>query len=462
MTTIKQVVDNGNCIGCGACAFALPDLASMTLNAAGHWSAAVEDDSLVDDGAGASICPMSGVSANETELAAELYPELATDDQIGRFGRTIAGHVEVGEFRSAGGSGGLTGWLLNELLTSGKVDAVIHVQPTEKCNTDDVLFEYTIATTVSGLRSGAKSRYYPIEMSKVLTAMASSDLRYAVVGLPCFIKAVRVLEKEGKIPQGRVAHTIGLVCGHLKSKYFGEYLAWQKDVRPSALTYIDFRRKLLDRKASSYGFAARRLGSEVDEVHPMSSVNGRDWGEGMMKNPACEFCDDVLAECADIAVGDAWLPDYVDDPLGTNVAVLRSATVHDIILEGERSGQLRLDDVSVAQVVRSQAAGLRHRRRGLQHRLARRGQERQWTPKKRVEPKLESSFSRRRVYDLRQRIAYQSSASFAVARLLNDLSKFEAEMRPLIAAYRTAVRGSVFRRVGRSLANFIRARVLSR
>lgn len=39
---------------------------------------------------------------------------------------------------------------------------------------------------------------------------------------------------------------------------------------------------------------------------------------------ACDFCDDVFAETADIALGDAWLPEYVQDGNGTNVVVTRN------------------------------------------------------------------------------------------------------------------------------------------
>ena len=38
-------------------------------------------------------------------------------------------------------------------------------------------------------------------------------------------------------------------------------------------------------------------------------------------NPACEFCDDVVGETADMSVGDAWLPGYVSDWRGTSVVV---------------------------------------------------------------------------------------------------------------------------------------------
>src|SRR5690606_38702641 len=41
-----------------------------------------------------------------------------------------------------------------------------------------------------------------------------------------------------------------------------------------------------------------------------------DWGAGFLQNPACDFCDDVVAETADIAFGDAWVEPYASDGPG--------------------------------------------------------------------------------------------------------------------------------------------------
>ncbi len=459
MTTIREVIANRNCIGCGACAAAFPRNVSMQLTDEGHWQAKVaggrDHDSDLEV-AGETLCPMSGATPDETEIAATLYPDLPLDERIGRFTRNVVGHVVSGEFRSLGSSGGLVTWLLETLLTRREVDAVIHVQPSDQSGGDQLLFEYGVSRTSEEVRRGAKTRYYPIQMADVISQISRQEGRYAVVGVPCFIKAIRLLERSGRIPPDRIRYTVGLVCGHLKSSYFGEYLAWQKGVPPQQLAGIDFRRKLPDRTASNYGFAFRREGNDVEEVHPMSSVHGRDWGEGLFKNAACEYCDDVLAECADIAVGDAWLPGYVKDPRGTNVAVIRSRALDQIILNAERDGHLLMTDVTPDTIAQSQAAGLRHRRRGLMHRLARRQKAGQWTPRKRVRPILEKSRSRRKVYDLRLRIAEESPSAFARARQDGDVRDFEVRIAPLLVEYRAALKASMARRIAKYLVALVK------
>jgi coenzyme F420-reducing hydrogenase beta subunit len=459
MTTLRQVIDNRNCIGCGGCAAAFPQSLFMQLTDEGHWQAQPKDGRNHEpalEAAAETICPMSGATADETQIASSLYPRLKQDDRIGRFRRNIVGHVVTGEFRKAGSSGGLVTWLLDRLLATGQVDAVLHVQPSTPSTDSDLLFDYGVSRTSEEVRRGAKSRYYPIHMAAVLDRVMHEEGRYAIVGTPCFIKAVRLLERSGHIPLGRVKYTIGLVCGHLKSRFFGEYLAWQKAVQPQELTAIDFRRKLLDRRASDYGFAVRQTRSEVEQVYSMSSVHGRDWGEGLFKNPACEYCDDVLAECADVAIGDAWLPGYVEDPQGTNVAVIRSEALDRMIADAERTGDLLMTMTDPNTISRSQDPGLRHRREGLMHRLARREEAGQWAPRKRVRPKLEKSPARRRIYDLRLRIAEVSSQAFAWAKREGRLERFKEEISALLLEYEAANKVSLPRRAVRSLRGLVR------
>jgi coenzyme F420-reducing hydrogenase beta subunit len=443
MPDIEQVIASGMCVGCGTCAHARPDLYTIEMTPAGHWNA--KSKGLEQDPSLSRLCPMSGDSRNETQIAAQLYPELPEDSQIGRYRGTFAAHVAEGDFRAAGGSGGLVSWILAELFRRGDIDAVLHVKPADPPHNDGLLFHYAVSDSAQEMLGGAKSRYYPIEMSGVLAALKGSSKRFAVVGLPCFIKAIRLLQDEGVLRRENTPYCLGLVCGHLKSHYFAEYLAWQKNVEPGSLSSFDFRRKLMDRRASDYGFAYRSdsdTGVDAEKVWPMASVRGRDWGEGLFKNAACEYCDDVLAECADVAIGDAWLPDYIADPLGTNVVVTRHPHIDQIIKDGAKRGALVLGPADVQAVIQSQSSGLRHRREGLSHRLAQRKRLGKWVPVKRVEPALAPTRHRRKIYDARLEIAEQSAALFgAVRQAKQPLENFELQVAPLVARYKKASLG---------------------
>lgn len=458
MHSIDQVIAGNVCVGCGACAFARPDAYAMEMTEAGHWRARA----LPRDGEPPPlpVCPMADDARDETAIASALYPDLPVDGQIGRYRTMLAGHVTEGAFRARGGSGGMGSWLLVELLRAGAIDAVLHVKPVDPDANDGLLFRYGVSTSEDEILDGAKSRYYPIEMSGVLAQLrATPGLRYAVVGLPCFLKSIRLMQEQGLIAPGQVAYCIGLVCGHLKSRHFASYLAWQKDIAPPDVIGFDFRRKLMGRGASDYGFAVRIRPSESasapqEAVWPMASARGRDWGEGLFKNPACEFCDDVLAECADIVIGDAWLPRYLADSMGTNIVVTRHAALDRLVADGMARGALALEPASLADIVQSQSSALRHRREGLAHRLARRRAAGRWAPRKRVAPKLAPNVLRGFVYDVRQKIADTSSDIFAaVRREGRPLSDFERRIAPLRRRYRFSLQA---RTMALKLLGFLR------
>lgn len=444
MDEIEKVIASKMCIGCGSCAFVQPDHYKMQMTPAGHWTAERTKVKRTSDALATRVCPMAGGNTNETEIASRLYPDLPSDPQIGRYLGTFSAYVSEGEFRRQGGSGGLVSWLLAELFRRGDIDAVLHVKPADSGAADGLLFHYAVSESENAMRLGAKSRYYPIEMSGLLHMLRDTSKRYAVVGLPCFIKSIRLMQQENLFAGARPPFCIGLVCGHLKSRHFAEYLAWQKGAEPGSVTAFNFRHKLMDRRASDYGFSYQygpASQPKLEAIWPMASVKGRDWGEGAFKNSACEYCDDVLAECADVVIGDAWLPSYVQDPLGTNVVVTRHKHLHAVIQAGADRGAVVMGQADVDAVIRSQSSGLRHRREGLAHRLARRVQRGEWTPLKRVSPALASTRHRRAIYDGRLKIADASAAIYGEVRQAGKpLAEFEKAIAPLLSQYRDASR----------------------
>ena len=468
--TVLDVAEGGFCSGCGSCAFQAPAALEMVLGTEGTFQPRIRPDADNNPSLPTlETCPMSGVGPTETEIASKLWPDLPVDDQIGRHLTTIATHLTNNESRMASGSGGLVTWIAEELLAAGDVDCVIHVRPAGEVDAaqleagsagagkDTPLFAYQISRDRDEVRNGRKSRYYPVEMSTVLKELVEMRGRAVVIGVPCFIKSLRGLIEAGALPPERVPFMIGLVYGHLKSVYFAEYLVWQRDAAPGQLAWCDFRYKLLDRPASSYGFGLRTRGTPKDtlSVYPMQELRGRDWGEGLFRLPACEFCDDVLAECADVAIGDAWLPQFVNDPMGENVVVVRNARIGELIDAGQERGEIAVTPVSASDIARSQASGLRHRREGLSHRLMRRQMAGKWIPRKRVAPGLAPEEKRREIYDLRQEIANTSNASFARARAIGSIAVFEGEMGPRLRRLKRLSYGSVATRALRKLRRLL-------
>jgi coenzyme F420-reducing hydrogenase beta subunit len=366
-----DIIAAGLCIGCGGCT-ALEAAAQMGWDRDGHLKPAAPAGWLMrKDPRFARICPFSPRAADEDAIAAELFPACARSDaMIGRYAAAYVGHVAEGDFRAKGSSGGMANWMAAELLRRGLVDGVAHVLPQSPREGDGRLFAYRISRSEAALREGAKSRYYPIELSAILREIEAVPGRYAVVGIPCFIKAVNLLRRERPAIAERIAFTIGLFCGHMKSAAMVDSFAWQLGAVPQAVRAIDYRLKNPDRPANWYTAHLTLADGTTRQRDWWHLVEG-DWGSGFFMNSACNFCDDVVAETADVSMGDAWLEPYSSDGRGTNVVLVRSRLVRQLIAEAVAEGRLVLEPVDDDFVRRTQAAGLRQRREGLAYRLAR-------------------------------------------------------------------------------------------
>lgn len=432
---LRAVIEGGYCIGCGACAALPASGIGVALDQYGRYVADSERSPLDFIASVAEACPFTGVGPNETALATALFPEAGDPHPLlGPVLSTYAGYVSTGVYRSRGSSGGMVSWLLSELLQSGQVDAVAHVRPGS-----GPLYQYSMSRTPDEILAGAKSKYYPVTMARVLPEIRNSGLRTAIVGVPCFIKAVRLLASVDAGYASAIGPCVSLFCGHLKSAAFADLLAWQCGIPPGRLASLDFRVKLADRPASQYAVRAEGEvdGRRIDAVHPVKSLFGSDWGLCLMKYQACDYCDDLVGETADLSVGDAWLPEYVRDSEGTNVVIVRSQFLQHMIEAGRASGQLRLDPLPTDRVAASQAGGFRHRRAGLAARLANKQAHGVWAPPKRVAPEPQALRTREGRRALaREWTALRSHAAFQEAVDANDLEVMRSALRGDIAAYR--------------------------
>lgn len=465
LNQLQAVVDGGYCIGCGTCAALDPSI-SVEFDVFGRLQASFSGET-VPSPLAVEACPFTNIGPDEDELSAALFGTqcMNVDDRIGHFIRTYAGWVNDADLRERASSGGMGTWLQRELLQQGEVDAVLNVEPIPG-QAEAPLFSYSVVTDPKDVISNAKTRYYPVEMSGVIQHMLRTPGRYAVIAIPCFAKALRLAARQSPILGERLRYVLGIVCGHLKSAAFTEALAWQCGIDPRKVLSIDFRSKLEGRPASRYGIALEGTvigdGKQLSVTRPMEGLVGADWGQGLFKYKACEFCDDVLAETADVVVGDAWLPDYVLDHRGANVIVVRNAKIMEMVDLGLKNGALHLDKITADDVAESQAGGLRHRRLGLAYRLWMTDRAGKWRPRKRVQPRYEHlSPHMRRLHTARYRLGKASHQAWRDAMNRDDPGMFLRRMKPQIDVYSRLLRPSfamrVVNRVEAQLAKVLRA-----
>ena len=443
--SIERVIAEGLCVGCGACAATPCSPFVMASTPIGSYTPIrVDKASEESEHFARSACPFSGEGENEDVLARAQFGDLTHDTSIGYWRQIRAAHSTEGNFRANGTSGGMTSWFLSELFRRDLIDSVIHVHAGG--DVGEPLFAYDLSDTAESSISWVKSRYHVVEMSEAISLLRQQPGRFAFVGVPCFVKALRLLVNTDEELKHNLVATIALVCGHLKSARYAEYAGWQMGISPGQLSTFDFRTKIEGRPANLYAMTAS--GTDLHR-QPVTITKGAedirwsDWGLGLFKLQACDYCDDVVGETADISMGDAWIPPYSADWRGTNLVITRSELAEAIMTDGERSGAVHAAVLTPDDAAATQSAGLRHRRRGLALRLAARERDGLFVPRKRVAPDpsgLETPEGNR--YLARERIAKLSHTYYEAARQQGDLDMFFRLMRNSVREYYGSPRSS--------------------
>lgn len=415
-TDVEKVINGGFCVGCGGCA-AIDSGINMRFNDKGMYIPVVKEvtNLKIDE-----VCPFSNKGAHENELA---YPSLgkSDEDKLGSYLSLKAGYDQDEASRLNSSSGGGASWILKQLFELGHIDKVIHVQ---ESTAQGKQFKYSVSSSLEEINQGAKTRYYPIEISEVMEFVKRNEGRYAFVGIPCFVKTVKRLALVDQDFADKLKFTISIFCGHLKSAAFGESLAWQLGVKPNNIQKIDYRHKISTAPANEYGIEVTDHDAKT-HVSQMKNLLGKDWGMGAFRLKACDFCDDIVGELADVSFGDAWLEKYKSDSKGTNLIIIRNEVIRNIFEKGFENKSFYTEDISSAEVVKSQDASYRHRRNGVTYRAKKYQKKSKWYPIKRSFDDLEKpNFADKLNWDFRAWYSQETHKYFHDAKRKGSLTVY--------------------------------------
>jgi len=367
------IVPNDMCIGCGLCAGICPvKVFEMRFNSNGEYiPVEYRKGCLPKCDLCLSSCPFYSQDANEDKLASIAFSDqenINHSPELGYYLETLVGFNNDHEHRLNSSSGGLATRLLCTLLENKVVDKVVCVMP--ESNNPGKLFRFSILDNVEDVYKSSKSCYYPVEMSEVIQEILKTESRYAVIGLPCFLKGIRLAMSTNTRLRRRILFLMGIVCGQTKSTFFAEYLCKLKGGNPALMNYARFRVKDLAKPANQFGFQFRCSGGDVKNgtIYWLEGM-AQAWSGGYFKLNPCNFCDDVFAEVADVVFMDAWTENYISDPYGTSFALVRNKQILDIIKNDGRSGHISIQNTEPIELIQSQLPVINSKRKLLSQRL---------------------------------------------------------------------------------------------
>ncbi len=88
---------------------------------------------------------------------------------------------------------------------------------------------------------------------------------------------------------------------------------------------------------------------------------------------------------ADATFMDAWLPEYLSDPKGTSIIVIRNPSIQRIMLEGISYRSCYLQEISPDKVVLSQKDNVHRKRKQIKIHIANAHRTGHWLPRMRQE-----------------------------------------------------------------------------
>jgi len=321
----------------------------------GTYVPAVDEPKCVDCGICRAVCPSA--SLDLTALNLSVFGHLPKDLYVGSFRKIYVGYTTDPELRYSASSGGLATALVMKALEDGLADAALLVKMDEQ---RPLLPEPFLARSSEEVRQAIGSKYCPVPLGTALREALGTDEKLAVVGLPCHMWALRKAERAVEALRGRVAIRIGLFCFHT-ANFYGLLLVLHKlGVRPSEVAHLAFRGR------GWPGEMVVRLkdgGERTLSFHDLFVL----WGTWLFSPLPCLLCPDALNELADISLGDAWhLPEFTGTRSpGHSLVIVRTPAGEELLASAERDGIVRLREVGLRELYRSQGAGLRFKKRGL-------------------------------------------------------------------------------------------------
>ena len=360
--TVKEVVKNDLCTGCGTCIALCPNEAlELTINGKkGVYEPKLDAEKCNNCGTCLKVCP--GHEVDFKDLNFDIFGKKADDILIGNHINCYIGHATDYKIRYNSASGGLVTQLMIFAFEEGIIDGALVV----KMKKDNPLEPETfIARTKEELIDASKSKYCPVPANVALKEILNSKEgeRFAVVGLPCHIHGIRKAEQMNKKLKEKIILHLGIFCKHTVNFIGTEFLLQKMNIRKEDVTKIDYR---------SEGWPGNILiefknGSKKFITHDNFSIIA--YGLFLFIPVRCILCSDQTCELSDISFGDAWLPELTDDKIGTSILISRNKIGEELLQSAILKKRIELDKISSNKLAQSQGM-MRFKKNDLKVRIS--------------------------------------------------------------------------------------------
>lgn len=310
--SIDNVIWRNKCISCGACHARCPvgaiELRYSELE--GKYIPRVSHDKCINCGICMKGCPVENK-----------YP---TNRLIGEYFGLFLAHAKNKEVRMNATSGGVVSSLVQYLLEQDVVEGVLMAgyDQNSEIETSAMLITKEQVSQIKSATRDYASRYVLCPVLTNIKGILEMHERIAVVGTPCQIRALNLLEENIK---NKYIFKIGITCsGGMSYNATEQYKKYEK--MPTAKMYY--------RGDGWPGKNALIENDVVVEHSHLGSLYERMFSSQIFKNFGCIYCTDHFAETADISFCDFWNSKELEDEcIGNSCVIVRSEQAKGIFEE---------------------------------------------------------------------------------------------------------------------------------
>jgi len=348
-SSLGRILRADCCAGCGLCASLSSDAIEMRTSAEGFLRPVATGpvDTARDDLI-CEVCP--GIRLSQTNEAGVRHPIW------GPVVSARTGHATDAALRFHASSGGALSAFADFLLRTGEVDFVMH---TAAAADSPIRNRSVVSVDSDDVFRAAGSRYAPSSPLDSLDRHLGGKSRFAVVGKPCDIAAVRALARRDPRVAERIPVLVSFFCAGVPSIEGTRRILDAMGVDEADVERFSYRGDGWPGDAT----AVTRDGRE----HRMSY--DESWGQ-ILRNHVqfrCKICPDGSGGFADISFGDAWYHDEDGNPLfenadGRSLIVTRTPRGEDLLSRAAMAGVVSVEPLPVDDIERIQPSQAERKR----------------------------------------------------------------------------------------------------
>jgi len=342
---IEQIRESGLCAGCGLCA-SMDRSGAVQMEESSQGWLRPRVEGVPDKRSREAVenaCPGIRVVDPSRENGVERHKVW------GPITATYYSWAKNEELRYLASSGGGLSGLLAYLIDAKEINFIL---TNAMSDTSPIRNDRIHARDLSDIKRSAGSRYAPSSPLENIDALLDGNERFAFVGKPCDVAALRQLGRVDPRVAERVVWMFAFFCAGVPSYDGTDTLLAEMGV-PDSAKLESFRY----RGEGWPGYALARM--HDGNTHRMDYETS--WGTILNRHLQfrCKICPDGIGEFADISFADGWHCDENGDPVfeeadGRSLTVTRSPAANSLFERAVRAGYLMSEEADIDDIQKMQ------------------------------------------------------------------------------------------------------------